>query len=113
MRRFLLFSVTLAIMGAFAAPSQAQYDGGGPGKFYLDPVDDGCWGVSIDPDSPCYSGKGYPGCTQGTDFDTCFAYCDCGYKYNEEKCDGKTICLELAKKEKQACEANCIADFAP
>jgi len=76
-----------------------------------DPVTENCWGVSVNPESPCYSAKGYPGCTKGTDFESCNKYCQCGWEYNKQQCDGKQTCLVLAEREKSACEANCVADF--
>ncbi|HYH08684.1 MAG TPA: hypothetical protein VEK11_16640 [Thermoanaerobaculia bacterium] len=104
MKRYIFLAVLFSTL-ALAGEAEA-------GIMFLDPVSDNCWGVSINPDSPCYSGKGYPGCDKNySTLDQCKNYCKCGLEYNWKKCDGKLTCQRLAESEKRACDTQCDIDF--
>lgn len=67
----------------------------------------------IDPSEPCYAsgGGGESTCTKPYSYDSCVANCDCVYKENFDKCEGKLYCIRTAQSEQRACKSNCIADW--
>jgi hypothetical protein len=65
---------------------------------------------AINPDRACYAVSG-SGCTKGQGYDACNRYCVCVYNENLKKCGTRLSCKDIAAEEKNACLANCVADW--
>jgi hypothetical protein len=51
-------------------------------------------------------------CPKATDYNSCIKKCDCEWGKAKNKCNGGLACLDLANSEHDACDGNCITDWA-
>jgi len=79
-------------------------------QFYDDYPTDPCG--SIDPNTPCFAAGSSTGCKKTPGYDGCKAYCVCVYNQNIKKCGTGITCKDVALTEKNACLANCVADWS-
>jgi hypothetical protein len=67
---------------------------------------------AIDPNMGCYVGSLESNCPSTVNsYDSCLKDCDCKYNANIKKCGTNVTCKDTAAEERNACKANCVADW--